>query len=670
MGMSLSRKLVYGQFFVILFFLVFSVIIFIFLSRIKNTNIRNLENQFSHYRYSQQIKLDIVQIQQFLSDIGATRGEDGLNDGLKEAEASYNDLIKNIEEEKKLAAENKENKIVKSLDEIEASAKIYYSTGIKMANLYIKEGTKGGNSFMPQFDKASEDLQRIMNPLLSQISEGFQNEIAKISNDVKFVFNFSIWTPIFVFVAFCIFSFYFINGLNRSFANMVKGLKDNSSDLRIASLSVYEESSQLSHSSELQAQSVESSASAIHEISSTINSNAEFAKKAKEATEDGVQATRSGIETLNNVLTAIEEISQNNTDVIKEMQETNREVSEIVTVIEEIENKTKIINDIVFQTKLLSFNASVEAARAGEHGKGFSVVAEEVGKLSNMSGQAAKDISTLLNDGVLRIKQIVEDSNQKVKRLSGEGQKKVESSMKVVNDSKETLDIILNSVENIKTMVNEIAVASIQQSGGVQEVSASFLQIETSSRDNSRVAENSTIQSDILKKQSEKLSGVIQEFLAFIEGDSIQVTKFEWSDRYQLNVTQMDEEHHVLIDKMDTFLMALNFSNMNDIREAFNQLAIYTQEHFSNEEKYMEAIRFPDVENHKKMHQDLILKVLAYQEGLNQGKLDKQSISNFLKNWLALHIIGQDKKYAKHSRSNPSDNIQAKKTRNYTPLEL
>ncbi len=52
---------------------------------------------------------------------------------------------------------------------------------------------------------------------------------------------------------------------------------------------------------------------------------------------------------------------------------------------EDIGDKTKVINDIVFQTKRLSFNASVEAARAGEHGKGFAVVAEEVGNLAQMS---------------------------------------------------------------------------------------------------------------------------------------------------------------------------------------------------------------------------------------------------------------------------------------------
>ena len=72
---------------------------------------------------------------------------------------------------------------------------------------------------------------------------------------------------------------------------------------------------------------------------------------------------------------------------------------------------------IVFQTKLLSFNASVEAARAGEYGKGFSVVAEEVGNLAQMSGIAAKDISALLQSSVKKVEQIATESKTKIDRL-------------------------------------------------------------------------------------------------------------------------------------------------------------------------------------------------------------------------------------------------------------
>ena len=66
------------------------------------------------------------------------------------------------------------------------------------------------------------------------------------------------------------------------------------------------------------------------------------------------------------------------------------------SIIQEIEDKTKAIDEIVFQTKLLSFNASVEAERAGEHGRGFSVVAQEVGNLAQLSGKSAAEINEIL----------------------------------------------------------------------------------------------------------------------------------------------------------------------------------------------------------------------------------------------------------------------------------
>lgn len=649
--MTLRHKVAFGQFFVIFFFIAYAGLILFYLSGMKSTNIRNLERDFGYYRYAQRIRLNVVQIQQFLSDIGATRGEDGLNDGLKEAEENYKKLQEEIEGEKKLAIQYNNQELVKTLDEIKSRSEIYYATGVKMANLYIKEGTKAGNAYMGEFDKASNNLQIKIDPFIKQIAANFENEVFSIGAAVRLMFNYSIWIPLSVILIFGIFTFYFVHGLNRELKMIVQGLVDNSSDLESASIALYEESTRLSKSTTEQAQAVESSASAIHEISSTVNSNADYANKAKLATEEGVEVTKNGIETLNNVLVAIDGISHNNIEVIREMQDTNKEVSEFVNVIVEIENKTKIINDIVFQTKLLAFNASVEAARAGEHGKGFSVVAEEVGNLSNMSGQAAKDISALLNEGVSKIKSIVERSNQKVSRLSAEGTSKVESSMKVVNESKEVLDSILRSVENVKSMVNEIAEASIQQSTGVRDVSSSVSEIEVSIKENSQIAESSTSQSGTLRQQSEKLTAVIQDFLNLLEGENFPVSKFEWNERLHLGVTEMDQEHHTLIDKMNVFLELLNTNNLAEIKVAYGELANFTVKHFAHEEKYMDSIGFTELEYHKGLHRNLVAKVVEYKQGLEQGKLNKQAISSFLKNWLAIHIVGQDMRYARHSRS-------------------
>lgn len=98
---------------------------------------------------------------------------------------------------------------------------------------------------------------------------------------------------------------------------------------------------------------------------------------------------------------------------------------------------------------------------------------------------------------------------------------------------------------------------------------------------------------------------------------------------------------------MNIFLTSVNSNKIDKIKEAFDQLASYTIKHFQNEEKFMDSIQYNDIENHKKIHKDLISKVVAYGEGLKDGKLNKLAISDFLKNWLAFHIAGQDKKYAK-----------------------
>ncbi|WP_211363207.1 methyl-accepting chemotaxis protein [Fluviispira multicolorata] len=124
-----------------------------------------------------------------------------------------------------------------------------------------------------------------------------------------------------------------------------------------------------------------------------------------------------GKEIINKMINSIEHIKSSNENIIREVIQGNNRISEIVKVISEIENKTKIINTIVFQTKLLSFNASVEAARAGEYGRGFSVVTEEVGNLAQMSGNASKEISTMLQSSIDKVKNIIEETKENIENI-------------------------------------------------------------------------------------------------------------------------------------------------------------------------------------------------------------------------------------------------------------
>src|SRR5690606_1064272 len=98
-----------------------------------------------------------------------------------------------------------------------------------------------------------------------------------------------------------------------------------------------------------------------------------------------------GVEQINSLGSAFDEIKDGSHEMVEQMNENARQIDEIGALIRRIEEKTSMINDIVFQTKLLAFNASVEAARAGEAGKGFAVVAEEVGSLAAKSGASAKE---------------------------------------------------------------------------------------------------------------------------------------------------------------------------------------------------------------------------------------------------------------------------------------
>lgn len=128
-------------------------------------------------------------------------------------------------------------------------------------------------------------------------------------------------------------------------------------------------------------------------------------------------------------------------------QAANTKLGRLVGLIASIKNKTKVIDDLVFESRLLSFNASIEAARAGVHGKGFSVVAEEVGKLASMSGKAADEIRTLLDSSTQECE--LTSSAIGVTHLNAKGAEALADQVNTLNKGAESLHHAIESIREI-----------------------------------------------------------------------------------------------------------------------------------------------------------------------------------------------------------------------------
>ncbi|WP_414697038.1 methyl-accepting chemotaxis protein [Oligoflexus sp.] len=199
------------------------------------------------------------------------------------------------------------------------------------------------------------------------------------------------------------------------------------------------------------------------------------------------------------------EINQSNQDIMAQVRDDQTRLTEIVSLIREIASKTRVINEIAFQTKLLSFNAAVEAARAGEQGKGFAVVAEEVGNLAQVSGSAAKDISRILDQSTQTVEHIVASTAEKVDALIRQGGIHVEHGVTASRECAGILDDIVAKISSINVMAQEIANASQEQNLGMAEISKAMEAIDHTAQVNASASKQIADITSQLKAESESI---------------------------------------------------------------------------------------------------------------------------------------------------------------------
>ncbi|MCB9228595.1 MAG: hypothetical protein H6618_03200 [Deltaproteobacteria bacterium] len=269
-------------------------------------------------------------------------------------------------------------------------------------------------------------------------------------------------------------SFFTANRIVESLRKIIRRVTNDSGSAANIAAKVKSSASILSSSVSRQGSAIQETVSSMQEISSMISKTTEQSKTANDETQRLVVS-------------------------MADLKETNRNLKQLESTFKAIETKTQIINDIVFKTQLLSFNASIEAARAGAHGKGFAVVAQEVGKLADLSGSAAEEINSLLANSDSQIRDTVAQTSERIERFE-------------------------SALNQVSIATESITQASHEQENGVQQTNAAMDQMDSVTQENSDNAEELLQISGTLQDNSRNLQEATKDLNDIVVGKKISGT--------------------------------------------------------------------------------------------------------------------------------------------------
>lgn len=306
--------------------------------------------------------------------------------------------------------------------------------------------------------------------------------------------------------------------INDILKNIAERLTQSSQQLSASSTVLTEASESLSVGTSQQAEALHETVTSTNEIAAMTQRASENSKQSLEKASLTKFATSKGVEYIEEMVKAVTEIRDFTHELNDTISNGNKEIQALVELINRIGEKTKLIDDIVFQTKLLAFNVSVEATKVGEHGKGFAVVSQQMTTLADISGTAAKEISDLLTQTIRKASEVSQTNEENVKRLIKVGDEKTSASSKVAMDCKKALNEISSYIDEMCNMINETSVSSEEQTKGISEINNAMSQIDEVAAKNTQNSKACSDAAVVLMEEVKKTRVIIEDLSKVING--------------------------------------------------------------------------------------------------------------------------------------------------------
>jgi methyl-accepting chemotaxis protein len=274
-----------------------------------------------------------------------------------------------------------------------------------------------------------------------------------------------------------------INKIGTSISEMLSNSKKRGLLLNDSSKELLEKINILNNSTTDAATNLEETAAALEQITATVKGNAEKIEQMTQYANKVTQGTKKG-----------EELASKTTSAMEEINEEVTAINEAIT----------IIDQIAFQTNILSLNAAVEAATAGEAGKGFSVVAQEVRNLASRSAEAAKEIKELVQNATLKANEGKTISSEMIKGY----------------------DELNSNITQTINLISNISESSKEQENGIVQINDAVNNLDQKTQQNATIASQT-------HKISLTTQNIAKEILEdtnnkeFIGKDNIKIEKIE-----------------------------------------------------------------------------------------------------------------------------------------------